>query len=103
MLDLIQIEHIPEISLDDVLQGLKYVMDYRIKNGKMPNLDAELMKRLLGALLRHMRGREKGSLLHQKPTAEADLAFAIFGDFLEEGMHFLFAIVLYLPLFIPSL
>lgn len=67
----------------DVLQGLKYVMDYRIKGGKYKNLEQDLMRRLLESLLQNMSGK-KGNLLFESPTAEADLAFVLFGDFLEE-------------------
>lgn len=40
-----------EVPVADVLHGLKYVADYRLSGGKMPHLDAALMKRLAQALL----------------------------------------------------
>lgn len=76
-----------EISLLDVFHGLKYVMDYRIRGSKMPNLDAELMKRLMEGLLRNM-GHKKGNLLNRRPTEEANMAFVLFGEFLEEVQEF---------------
>ena len=76
-----------DFSLLEILQGLKYVMDYRIKGGKMKNLELSLMKKLLEGLLQNMQGRE-GNLLNQRPTQDADLAFTIFGDFLEEVVEF---------------
>ncbi|KAJ3122747.1 P-type ATPase [Nowakowskiella sp. JEL0407] len=85
--DLISIEEQNDISLLDVLQGLKYVMDYRIKGGKMKRLDSDLMKRLLEGLLQNMDETE-GSLLRRRPTEEADLAFTLFGEFLEEVEQF---------------
>lgn len=91
MADLTLIENIPEISLDDVLQGLKYVMDYRIKGGKMRNLDLDLMRRLLEALMQHMAGKQ-GSLMNQRPTAEANLALVLFGEFLEDVDEFRIAV-----------
>ena len=35
-----------DYTLEEILQGLKYVLDYRIKGKKMPNLDKDLMKKL---------------------------------------------------------
>lgn len=71
-----------DFTLDEILQGLKYVVDYRIKGGKMPSLDYSIMKRLLEGLLSNMSGKE-GTLLNRRPTAEADLAFSLFLDFLQ--------------------
>lgn len=66
-------------------------MDYRIKGLKMKNLDLKLMKRLLEILLQNMSGKE-GSLLKQVPTKEADLAFHLFAEFLNEVDEFRFAV-----------
>ncbi|KAJ1555214.1 P-type ATPase [Nowakowskiella sp. JEL0078] len=88
--DLISFEE-QDISLLDVLQGLKYVMDYRIKGGKMKRLEADLMKRLLEGLLQNI-GHVEGSLLRRRPTEEADLAFTLFGEFLQEVEQFLSAV-----------
>ncbi|KAI8589364.1 hypothetical protein BDZ88DRAFT_151669 [Geranomyces variabilis] len=87
VLDLVDAKENADISLDDVLQGLKYVTEYRIKGGKMRNLDAALMERLLEGLLQNM-GHLQGNLLRQRPTAEADIAFVLFGEFLEEVEEF---------------
>ncbi|KAI9095800.1 hypothetical protein DFS34DRAFT_715780 [Phlyctochytrium arcticum] len=62
-------------------------MEYRIKGGKMPHLDAPLMQRLLEALLQNM-GHVTGNLLRSRPTIDADIAFVLFGEFLEEVFEF---------------
>lgn len=62
-------------------------MEYRIKGGKMPHLDGSLMERLLDGLLQNM-GHSTGGLLRQHPTPEADIAFVLFGEFLEEVDEF---------------
>ncbi|KAJ3110318.1 P-type ATPase [Phlyctochytrium bullatum] len=85
--DLIEVNNNADISLSDVLQGLKYVMDYRIRGGKMKNLDQPLMERLLEGLLQNT-GHEIGSLLKKRPNEEADLAFTLFGEFVEEVDEF---------------
>jgi len=76
-----------DILLFDVLHGLKYVMEYRIKGQRYVHLDAGIMKRLCDGLLIHT-GEKEGSLLSQRPTVEADLAFSLFADFLEEVIEF---------------
>ncbi|KAJ3067418.1 hypothetical protein HK102_007417, partial [Quaeritorhiza haematococci] len=87
VLDLVDVATNKDLSLSDILQGLKYVMDYRIKGGKMPHLDRDLMRRLLESLLSNMAGKQ-GSILAQTPTEDADLAFELFGEFLEEVEEF---------------
>ncbi|KAJ3413577.1 P-type ATPase [Chytridiales sp. JEL 0842] len=87
VLDLVELADNKDILLMDVLQGLKYVMDYRIVGGKMQHLDPELMKRLAEGLLQNM-GHEEGSLLRRRPTEEADLAFTLFREFLDEVEEF---------------
>ncbi|KAI8622422.1 hypothetical protein BC830DRAFT_1089015 [Chytriomyces sp. MP71] len=62
-------------------------MDYRIRHGKMRHLNYELMVKLMEALLQNT-GHESGSLLKKRPTADADLAFTLFGEFLEEVEEF---------------
>lgn len=79
--------HNSDILLSDVLAGIQYVMDYRIKGGKMVNLDAGIMDRLLVGLLQNMTHRT-GNLLRQKFTPEAELSFLLFGQFLEEVEEF---------------
>eukprot|EP00474_Spongospora_subterranea_P009968 CRZ10426.1 hypothetical protein [Spongospora subterranea] len=78
-------------SMADVLHGLKYCMDFRIKGGKLPSLDADLMERLLSALL-PICSNQSGNLLSYRPTAEADLAFALFAQFMDEVMEFRMAV-----------
>ncbi|KAI8843026.1 hypothetical protein BC829DRAFT_446369 [Chytridium lagenaria] len=62
-------------------------MDYRVRGGKMKNLDQDLMSRLLEGLLQNT-GHETGSLLKKRPTEEADIAFTLFGEFVEEVEEF---------------
>jgi Ca2+-transporting ATPase len=87
VLDLVESVHNSDILLSDVLAGIQYVMDYRIKGGKMVNLEAGIMGRLLVGLLQNMTHRT-GNLLRQKFTPEADLSFLLFGQFLEEVVEF---------------
>lgn len=86
-MDLVETLHNSDISLTDVLAGLEYVMDYRIKGGKMLNLDLDLMRRLLTGLLQNMTHRT-GNLLSKSFTPEAHLSFVLFGDFLQEVIEF---------------
>lgn len=74
-----------DLTLMDVLQGLRYVMDYRIRGGKQPSIDQELMRKLAEALLIHMKHKERSILIRQRITPESELAFSLFGDFIEEG------------------
>ncbi|CAG8786560.1 8760_t:CDS:2, partial [Acaulospora morrowiae] len=56
--DLFGVQESLQLSLEDVLDGLSYVMDYRIKGGRLPNLDFELMRRLCEGLLLTMSSTE---------------------------------------------
>ncbi|KAG2234949.1 hypothetical protein INT48_005103 [Thamnidium elegans] len=85
--DLFNVQDNKSISLEEVLEGLRYVMDYRIKNGGQPHLDKSLMKRLSEGLFLNM-GHTEGHLLKKKTTTAADMAFFLFGDFLEEVIEF---------------
>nr|CAG8502964.1 9916_t:CDS:10 [Entrophospora candida] len=85
--DLFGVQDNLQLSLEDVLEGLKYVMNYRIKGGRLPNLDYEIMKRLCEGLLFNMR-KSEGGLLKRKLTYEANQAFILFGEFLEEVEEF---------------
>lgn len=84
VLDLVDIANNTDISLLEVLAGLRYVMDFRLKGGRQPSLDLDLMRRLCEGLLLNM-GATEGTLLRRKTTKEADMAFELFGEFLEEG------------------
>jgi hypothetical protein len=75
-----------DVALVDVLAGLRYVMDYRIKGTKQPNLELGLMRKLAEALLIHMQHKAKTVLIRVRFIPEADMAFQLFGEFLEEGM-----------------
>ncbi|CAI2175595.1 19955_t:CDS:10 [Funneliformis geosporum] len=85
--DLFGVKENQQLSLEDVLAGLRYVMDYRLKGGRLPNLDLDLMKRLCEGLLLNMSYSE-GGLLKRKMTTEANEAFILFGEFLEEVEEF---------------
>ncbi|KAI8099458.1 uncharacterized protein BX664DRAFT_363403 [Halteromyces radiatus] len=66
-------------------------MDYRIKGGYHPRLDGALMNRLCEALLLNT-GHTEGHMLRKRPTSAADVAFFLFGDFLEEVDEFRVAV-----------
>lgn len=87
-----QLSREERIGLMDVLMGIKYCMDYRIKGGKMRNLDFDMMKKLCGGLLLHMKHREM-RLIWPRTTEEADLSFTLFGEFLQEVKEFRKAVV----------
>ncbi len=76
----------------DILSGIQYVMDYRIRNGRLLHLDYEICARLVQALLRYtnLRTRPHGSawFYSKKLTKEADMAFELLKDFLEEVYEF---------------
>ncbi|KAF8975949.1 hypothetical protein BGZ52_008447, partial [Haplosporangium bisporale] len=46
VVDLFDVQSNKEISLEEVMDGLRYVMEYRIKGGRFPSLDYDIMKRL---------------------------------------------------------
>lgn len=81
----------PDISVSDILQGLKYVVDYRLAGGKLPHLDQSLMKKLAQGLL-EITPLKAGNILNQSPTPEADLAFHLVADFLFNIVEFRLAI-----------
>ncbi|CEP13383.1 hypothetical protein [Parasitella parasitica] len=85
--DLFNVQDNKSISLQEVLEGLRYVMDYRIKDGNQPHLDQSLMKRLSEGLLLNM-GHTEGHLLKKKTTEDADHAFYLYGDFLQQVHEF---------------
>ncbi|TPX32446.1 hypothetical protein SmJEL517_g04459 [Synchytrium microbalum] len=91
VIDLSEVADNKDILLLDVLNGIRYVMDYRIQGGKMTHLDGAIMERLCRGLLLFTRQHE-GSLLKQRPTQEADLAFVLFGEFIEEVEEFRHAV-----------
>lgn len=83
--DLFDVKDNTIVSLEEILGGLHYLMDLRIKGNQQPNLDMQLMERLAKGLLLNT-GRTEGHLIRKKSTSEADMAFYLFGDFLEEGI-----------------
>ncbi|KAI8148387.1 hypothetical protein BJV82DRAFT_647838 [Fennellomyces sp. T-0311] len=85
--DLFDVKENKAISLEEVLEGLRYVMHFRIKGGCQPHFDIGLMRRLCEGLLLNT-GHTEGHLLRKRATAAADLAFFLFGDFLEEVHEF---------------
>lgn len=87
VVDLFDVQSNKEISLEEVMDGLRYVMEYRIKGGRFPSLDYDIMKRLADGLLMNMgnsgkKGRFSGGAAL---TEEADVAFQLFGEFMLEG------------------
>ncbi|KAF9539282.1 P-type ATPase [Mortierella hygrophila] len=88
--DLFDVQSNKEISLEEVMDGLRYVMEYRIKGGRFPSLDYDIMKRLADGLLMNMGNSGKksrfggGTIL----TEEADVAFQLFGEFMLEVQEF---------------
>ncbi|KAI7905785.1 uncharacterized protein BX663DRAFT_500904 [Cokeromyces recurvatus] len=85
--DLFNVQDNKHISIEEILEGLRYVMDFRIKNGSQPHLEKSLMKRLSEGLFLNMTHTE-GHLLRKKATEAADMAFFLFIDFLEEVEEF---------------
>ncbi|KAI9315869.1 hypothetical protein BX666DRAFT_1952294 [Dichotomocladium elegans] len=85
--DLFDVKENKSLSLEEVLEGLRYVMHFRIKGGSQPHLDIGLMRRLCEALLLNS-GHTDGHLLRKHTTPSADMAFMLFGDFLEEVIEF---------------
>ncbi|KAG2219710.1 hypothetical protein INT45_006042 [Circinella minor] len=85
--DLFDVKENKSISLEEVLEGLRYVMHFRIKGGCQPHFDSGLMKRLCEGLLLNT-GHTEGHLLRKHTTTAADMAFFLFGDFLEEVHEF---------------
>ena len=91
VIDLVDASENPDISVSDILQGLKYVVDYRLAGGKLPHLDQALMKKLAQGLL-EITPLKAGNILNQSPTPEADLAFHLLADFLFNIVEFRLAI-----------
>lgn len=69
--------------MEEVIDSLRYVMEYRIKGGRYPSLEYDIMKRLADGLLMNMGHSEKKRKV--RLTEEADVAFQLFGEFLLEG------------------
>ncbi|KAI7815957.1 hypothetical protein BC939DRAFT_73472 [Gamsiella multidivaricata] len=63
-------------------------MEYRIKGGRFPSLDYDIMKRLADGLLLNMGHYAKKGRFHQSLSEEADVAFQLFGEFLLEVQEF---------------
>ncbi|KAH9274036.1 hypothetical protein BASA83_003677 [Batrachochytrium salamandrivorans] len=91
VVDLVETAENKDIEVLDILHGLSYVMEYRIRGSKMPHLDAPLMSRLAKGLLQHM-SHQTGNLLNQRPTQEADIVFSLFGEFIMEVVEFQLAV-----------
>lgn len=85
--DLTEISNNNDISLKEILAGLMYVMEYRIKGGRLPHLDISLMKRLCTGLLSNI-GHSEREFFQVTPTEESDMAFHLFGEFIEEVDEF---------------
>lgn len=85
--DLTEVTNNNDISLKEVLAGLMYVMEYRIKGGRLPHLDYDLMKRLCNGLLSNIGHCEKEHF-QNIPTEESDMALHLFGEFIQEVEEF---------------
>ncbi|KAI8605933.1 hypothetical protein EDD21DRAFT_394151 [Dissophora ornata] len=88
VVDLFDVQSNKEISLEEIMDGLRYVMEYRIKGGRFPSLDYDIMRRLADGLLQNMGDAEKKRKFRTKLTEEADVAFQLFGEFLLEVKEF---------------
>ncbi|KAF9169744.1 P-type ATPase [Mortierella sp. AD010] len=88
VVDLFDVKSNKDISLEEIMDGLRYVMEYRIKGGRYPNLEYDIMKRLADGLLLNMGHSEKKSHFRQTLSEEADVAFQLFGEFLLEVQEF---------------
>ncbi|KAF9930387.1 P-type ATPase [Linnemannia zychae] len=86
VVDLFDVQSNKDISLEEVMDSLRYVMEYRIKGGRYPSLDYDTMKRLADGLLMNMGHSEKKR--KARLTEEADVAFQLFGEFLLEVQEF---------------
>ncbi|CEP17552.1 hypothetical protein [Parasitella parasitica] len=73
--------------LQETLEGLRYLMDLRIKGNQQPQLSMDLMERLIKGLLLNT-GITEGQLIRKRSTAEADLAFFLMNDFLQQVAEF---------------
>ncbi|KAJ2260211.1 hypothetical protein GGI01_003145, partial [Coemansia sp. RSA 376] len=76
-----------DVSLTEVLDGLQYVVDYRLKGRQQPHLDSGLMRRLCDALLLTM-ALAQGSFLNKRLTEDARSSYFLFGQFIEEVDEF---------------
>ncbi|KAF9962506.1 P-type ATPase [Mortierella alpina] len=88
VVDLFDVQSNKEISLEEVMDGLRYVMEYRIKGGRFPSLEYDIMKRLADGLLMNMGNVEKKGTFRHALSEEADVAFQLFGEFLLEVQEF---------------
>ncbi|KAF9943235.1 P-type ATPase [Mortierella antarctica] len=88
VVDLFDVQSNKEISLEEVMDGLRYVMEYRIKGGRFPSLEYDIMKRLADGLLMNMGNIEKKGTFRHALSEEADVAFQLFGEFLLEVQEF---------------
>ncbi|KAG0376659.1 P-type ATPase [Mortierella sp. AD032] len=86
VVDLFDVQSNKDISLEEVMDSLRYVMEYRIKGGRYPSLDYDVMKRLAEGLLMNMGHSEKKRKF--RLTEDADVAFLLFGEFLLEVQEF---------------
>ncbi|KAF9584061.1 P-type ATPase [Lunasporangiospora selenospora] len=88
VVDLFDVQSNKDISLEEIMDGLRYVMEYRIKGGRFPSLDYDIMKRLADGLLMNMGNVEKKGRFREALSEEADAAFQLFGEFIVEVQEF---------------
>ncbi|OMJ17362.1 Calcium-transporting ATPase 1 [Smittium culicis] len=89
--DIIHNNGYTDLTLDEVIANIKYVLDFRIKNGHIKSLDLKLMRRLRDGLLLNMK-QESGSFPKRFLTEEANSCFFLFGGFIEEVKEFRIAV-----------
>ncbi|KAI8076997.1 hypothetical protein BDF21DRAFT_439139 [Thamnidium elegans] len=69
------------------LEGLRYLMDSCIKGGQYQKFNENLMHRLMKGLML-FTGKTEGHVLRKKSTLEANMAFFLFIDFLQQVEEF---------------
>ena len=71
-----------DVTLGEVLHGLRYVVEHRLRGQRMAHLEPGLMRRLGEGLLGAM------GFGGRRVSTEADMAFFLFGDFVVEVAEF---------------
>lgn len=75
------------VTVEEVLAGLRYTMDYRIDGGRQRHLSMTLCSKLADALLT-LCSEHSGTLFTKHLTRESHIAFILFVDFLREVSEF---------------
>ena len=72
-------------EIADILAGLRYTLDYRIADGRLPHLDRTCCERLVKALLTLTDDTVRHRWSGQIPAPQAETALLLFGGFAKEG------------------